>query len=121
MLNILIPVRTNTAFGQADSAASLLTPSASTGTVHALFDLDSPAGGPFPSNVFTVADSDNNTGLKVSLPKPDCAARPSDCEDLEVINTLDGFNLLPRLSIPFDGPIDAATVTSDTVFLFQTR
>jgi hypothetical protein len=44
-------------------------------------------------------------------------ARPSDCEDLDVINTLDGFNLLPRLSIPFDGPIDPATVTSESVFL----
>jgi hypothetical protein len=42
---------------------------------------------------------------------PECALRPSDCEDVGVINTLDGFNMQPRLSIPFDGPIDVATVT----------
>jgi hypothetical protein len=47
-------------------------------------------------------------------------ARPSDCADLDVINnTLDGFNLQPRLSIPFDGPIDVTTVTSQTVFLLS--
>lgn len=101
-------------------AASVFNGRASdSGNIHALFNLDSPAGGPFPSNRFTVADESQNTGLRVNLPKPDCAARPSDCEDLDVINTLDGFNLQPRLSIPFDGPIDAATVTSDTVFLIK--
>jgi hypothetical protein len=77
------------------------------------------AGGPFPSDRFTVNDPTQNTGLRVNLPKPDCAARPSDCEDLDVINTLDGFNLQPRLSLPFDGPIDAVTVNSDTVFLLS--
>src|SRR5215213_5196744 len=85
--------------------------------IHALFDLTIHTGGPFPSDRFTVADPSQNTGLRVNLPKPDCDARPSDCEDLDVINTLDGFNLQPRLSIPFDGPVDPATVTSETVFL----
>jgi Bacterial virulence factor lipase N-terminal len=85
--------------------------------VHALFDLTSPTGGPFPSDRFTIADRGQNTGLRVNLPKPDCDARPSDCEDLDVINTLDGFNLQPRLSIPFDGPVDPATVTGETIFL----
>ena len=45
--------------------------------------------------------------------------RPSDCADIDVINTLDGFNLQPRLSIPFDGPIDVSTVSSQTVFLLS--
>jgi hypothetical protein len=48
---------------------------------------------------------------------PDCAVQPSDCEDLTVINMLDGFNVEPRLSIPFDGAIDVTTVTSEAVFL----
>jgi pimeloyl-ACP methyl ester carboxylesterase len=92
---------------------------AQTGRVHALFSLESPTGGPFPSDVFTVEDSSQNTGLRVNLPKPDCIQRPSDCEDLDVINTLDGFNVQPRLSIPFDGAIDVYSVTSDTVFLIK--
>jgi hypothetical protein len=75
------------------------------------------AGQPFPSNIFTTADRTQVTGLRVDLPKPDCAARPSDCADVDVLNTLDGFNIQPRISIPFSGPIDLATVSSQTVFL----
>jgi hypothetical protein len=55
----------------------------------------------------------------VNLPKPNCAVRRSDCDDIDVINTLDGFNLQPRLSIPFSGPIDVSTVSSSTVFLVR--
>ncbi len=87
------------------------------GSVHARFDLGSLQGGPFPSNRFTVADSTQNTGLRIDLPKPDCVARPSDCSDIDVLNELDGFSLQPRISIPFDGPIDAGSVTSQSVFL----
>jgi fermentation-respiration switch protein FrsA (DUF1100 family) len=35
------------------------------------------------------------------------------------VNELDGFNIQPRLSIPFDGPIDPESATSRTVFLLQ--
>jgi len=59
------------------------------GAVHALFDLDTPKGGPFPSDRFTVEDRSHLTGLSVSLPSPGCSERPSDCEDMDVINTLD--------------------------------
>src|SRR5437763_1960837 len=87
--------------------------------VEARFDLSSPASSPFPSDRFTVDDHDQKTGLRVSLPKPDCAVRVSDCADIDVINTLDGFNLQPRLSIPFSGPIDVSTVSHRTVFLVR--
>ncbi len=83
----------------------------------ALFDLGSPATGPFPSDWFTVQDFTQNTLRRVSLPLPDCQVRVSDCEDIAVLNELDGFNVQPRLSVPFSGPIDVTTVTSDTLFL----
>ena len=85
--------------------------------VTALFDLSSPSTGPFPSDRFTVADATQNTGVRVNLPKPPCSVRPSDCADIDVLNTLDGFNLQARLSIPFTGAIDPATVSSASVFL----
>ena len=91
--------------------------SPSSGAVHALFDLDRPDTGPFPTDIFTVADHSHYTGRRVNLPYPDCAVRVSDCEDLDVINTLDGFGLQPRISIPFDGLIDPHSVSSDSVFL----
>src|SRR5262245_37159837 len=87
--------------------------------VHALFDLSRPGGAPFPSDIYTVADDTTITGLKVELPLPDCVPQQSDCEDLHVINTLDGFNLQPRLSIPFDGPVDVSSVSSHTIFLIR--
>jgi hypothetical protein len=89
------------------------------GSVEPRFDLTVPSGGPFPSDRFAAPDPTQLTGLRVNLPKPDCSVRLSDCEDIDVLNTLDGFNLQPRLSIPFTGPIDPTTVSSDTVFLFK--
>ena len=72
---------------------------------------------PFPTNLDTVADSSQITGLRVNVPLPPCATFPSDCADDAVINTLDGFNIQPRIRIPFSGPIDTSTVSSATIFL----
>jgi hypothetical protein len=83
------------------------------------FDLSSPGGGPFPSDRFMDLDPHQATFRRVNLPKPDCAARPSDCEDIDVINTLDGFNLQPRLAIPFEGAIDVASVDGGSMFLLR--
>jgi hypothetical protein len=85
--------------------------------VTAVFDVTSPANGPFPSDRYTVPDVTHNTGLRLNLPKPNCAVRPSDCADIDVINTLDGFNVQPRLTVAFSGPIDLASVDSSSVFL----
>jgi hypothetical protein len=74
-------------------------------------------GQPFPTNLHTTPDSTQRTGLRVDLPSPDCAVRPSDCADVAVLNTLDGFNVQPRISIPFSGPIDLSSVSSSTIFL----
>jgi len=84
--------------------------------VHPLFDLAAPATSPFPSDRFTVADTSQNTARRVNLPLPDPVTHQSDYEDVQLINTLDGFNMQPRLAIPFDGAIDVNTVTSQTVF-----
>ena len=85
--------------------------------VHASFGLSQPSNSPFPTNWHTVNDSSNLTGIRVNLPVPDCSVRPSDCDDVAVLNSLDGFNLQPRVSIPFDGTIDVDTATSSNLFL----
>jgi hypothetical protein len=74
-------------------------------------------GQPFPTNLYTVPDASQITGLRVDLPKPECTTHPSDCADIAVLDTLDGFNIQPRISIPFSGPIDLSTVSSSTIFL----
>ena len=89
-----------------------------TSLVHPCFDLTSPESSPFPSDRFTVADGAQITGRRLNLPLPaDCVADASDCQDVAVLNQLDGFNLTPRLSLPFDGDIDPATATSAHIFL----
>ena len=85
--------------------------------VYALFDLSSPATVLFPSDAFTAPDPSQVTGRRVSWPLPDCAVRPTDCADLAEVNTLDGWGLQPRISVPFSGDVDPATLNSDSVFL----
>jgi Bacterial Ig-like domain len=97
--------------------AALADPPAS--GVRVKFDLNDIAGSPFPSDRYTVREWGNQTFRRVNLPKPDCAVRVSDCEDIAVINTLDGFSTQPRITVPFTGAIDPASVSSDTVFLLN--
>jgi hypothetical protein len=100
-------------------ALTIVAPEASLAAagVRPLFDLSTPATSPFPSDRFTVSDPSHITGVRVNLPKPDCAIQRSECEDVDLLNELDGFNIRPRLSVPFSGPIDVSTVSSQTVFL----
>ncbi|MDB5856097.1 MAG: hypothetical protein JWR22_4138 [Herminiimonas sp.] len=100
-------------------AFSLLPLAALADGVSVKFDLSDPAASPFPSNRFTVLDWTQNTYRRVNLPKPNCAVRPSDCADIDVINTLDGFSTQPRITVPFTGDIDLATVNSDTIYLIN--
>lgn len=98
-------------------AITLLTPALALAETHPLFNLQSTTQSPFPSDRFTAFDSQQLTGLRVNVPFPNCATNPSDCADLTLLNQLDGFNLQPRLSVPFDAAIDVSTVNSNTVFL----
>lgn len=82
-------------------------------------DDSSELGGPFPSDRHTVLDPNQRTGLRVALPKPNCPVHLSDCQDVDVINQLDGFNVQPRIVIPFSGPIDPATVDRRGVYLIE--
>jgi hypothetical protein len=89
------------------------------GATHVLFDLASPDRSVFPSDVWTERDPANNTGLRISLPKPDCATKPSDCDDIDVLNELDGFNARTWISVPLDGHIDPASASSQNVFFVK--
>ena len=100
-------------------AIALLTPALALAETHPLFNLQSTTTSPFPSDRFTVFDSQQLTGLRVNVPLPNCGTNPSDCADLTLVNQLDGFNPQARLSVPFDGAIDVSTVNSSTVFLVQ--
>ncbi|HEY7403747.1 MAG TPA: hypothetical protein VIB39_09510 [Candidatus Angelobacter sp.] len=101
------------------AAVIVLMPALAAAATHPLFNLQSTTQSPFPSDRFTVLDFQQRTNLRVNLPLPNCATNPSDCADLTLLNQLDGFNLQPRLSIPFDGAIDVNSVSSKNVFLVK--
>jgi hypothetical protein len=100
-------------------ATMLLTPALALAQTHPLFNLQSTTQSPFPSDRFAVPDEQQLTRLRVNVPLPNCATNPSDCADIALLNQLDGFNLQPRLSIPFDGAIDVSTANSNTIFLVK--
>ncbi|HEV8306460.1 MAG TPA: Ig-like domain-containing protein [Methylomirabilota bacterium] len=83
------------------------------------FDPARPERGPLPSDRLTLADAAQRTGLRVALPLPDCALQPSTCDDVHLLNELDGFDLSPRLAVAFSGPIDPASVTVRSLFLVR--
>lgn len=104
--------------GRAPAGDRGLDGSLSLAHVRPLFDPSgSPTLGPFPTDLLTVADTSQNTGRRIRLPLPDPVTHPNDFADVTELNTLDGFGVQPRLSIPFDGGIDPSTVSSDTVFV----
>jgi hypothetical protein len=102
-----------------NSEAQNSSPLSNKRTVHVLFGLDAPESGVFPTDIFTVADDTQKTGLRIKLPLPDCGVHVSDCLDLALINVLDGFNLQPRVTIPFDGDIDPTSVNSKNAFFAE--
>ena len=100
----------------AAASLSLLAPLALADGVSVRADHGDLAGAPFPNNRFTVFDGTQRTLRRVQLPLPDCTARVSDCQDIVVLNTLDGFSTQPRVTVPFTGDIDLGTVNSRTVY-----
>lgn len=92
-------------------------PSFASAATSVRYELSSIDGSPFPSDHFTRADWRQLTGRRVALPMPDCAIQPSDCADVSLLNQLDGFNVQPRITVPFDGDIDPASVDSRSIFL----
>lgn len=84
--------------------------------VKVLFDPASPSVGPFPTDILTVPDSTQKTGLRINLPQPDCQAEPSTCEEIAEVNNLDGFSIEPRIRVRFSGPVNPDTLR-DGIFL----
>jgi hypothetical protein len=71
-----------------------------------------------PSNNFTVPDAAQLTGRRVNLPVPVCdATNSSICDDLTLLNLQDGFDLRPRVTVPFSGPIDVGTVNAASFYV----
>src|ERR1035441_2304100 len=69
-----------------------------------------PTIGPYPTDALTTPDSTQKNGMRINLPMPDCATAPSDCQDVQLINQLDGFQTVPRIRVPSSGPVDVNSI-----------
>jgi putative cell wall-binding protein len=71
----------------------------------------------FPTDALTVPDAAQVTGRRMNLPLPDCTVFKSSCNDVRIINELDGFDLDPRIVIELDAAPDGdlAEVFSEEV------
>jgi hypothetical protein len=84
----------------------------------------------FPDNVFTVSDSTQLTGRRINfrlgidypnvggVVQPSCTdADYSICDGFAELNKLDGFDLQPRVIVPFTGAIDLGSVNPSNFFI----
>lgn len=76
----------------------------------------------FPDNYFTVRDSRQLTGRRVDFVQGRdygyCDSTDyTICNGFVELNKLDGFDLQPRVTVPFSGPIDLGSVTADDFYI----
>ncbi len=99
--------------------ASAFSLSVCAGQTTALYEPTSLGVGPFPSNVTTVADPAQSTGLRINLASSNDACNdrsvsptlsPSVCSNSALLNQLDGFSVNPRLMVCFSAAVDPATL-----------
>src|SRR5881296_1820432 len=84
----------------------------------------------FPDNAFTVADASQLTGRRINfregidypniggVVQPSCTdADYSICDAFAQLNKLDGFDLQPRVLVPFTGAINLGSVNASDFFI----
>jgi hypothetical protein len=70
-----------------------------------------------PSDRLTVPDPGQATGRRMALPLPDCGADAAGCDEMRLLNELDGWSVNPRVTIRFSGPVALDSVTRTTAFI----
>jgi pimeloyl-ACP methyl ester carboxylesterase len=78
--------------------------------VTVMWNPQDPTIGPYPTDALTTPDSTQKNGIRINLPMPDCTTAPSDCQDVQLINQLDGFQTVPRITVTFSGPVDVNSI-----------
>ncbi len=91
----------------APAAGWLHAPAAAAAQVQALF----------PSDRLTAPDPRQSTGRRVALPLPDCAADAAGCDEVRLVNELDGFSVNPRVAIRFSGAVGLESLTRASAFI----
>jgi hypothetical protein len=70
-----------------------------------------------PSDRLTTADPSQLTGRRVALPAPDCAVDAAGCDEVKLLDELDGWSVNPRIRVRFSGPISLESLTRASAFI----
>ncbi len=70
-----------------------------------------------PSDRLTVADPAQLTGRRIRLSLVNCLEAPSTCDEISLLNGLDGWSVNPRLTLAFSVPIKLDSVTRASIFV----
>lgn len=70
-----------------------------------------------PSDRQTVPDPRQSTGRRVALALPDCGVDPAGCDEIRLVNELDGWSVNPRVAVRFSGPVALDSFTKASAFI----
>ncbi|HEV8225790.1 MAG TPA: hypothetical protein VGQ74_02220, partial [Methylomirabilota bacterium] len=65
----------------------------------------------FPTDQLTEADPRQLTGRRVRLSRVNCFDAPSTCDEISLLNGLDGWSVNPRMTLAFTGRIALDSIT----------
>ena len=71
----------------------------------------------FPTDQLTEADPRQLTGRRVHLSLVNCVEAPSTCDEISLLNGLDGWSVNPRMTLAFTGRVALDSITRSSVFV----
>lgn len=71
----------------------------------------------FPTDRLTEADPRQLTGRRVRLSLVNCFEAPSSCDEIGLLNGLDGWSVNPRMTLAFTEPIAPDSVSRSSAFV----
>jgi len=71
----------------------------------------------FPTDRLTQADPAQLTGRRVRLALVNCREAPSTCDEINLLNGLDGWSVNPRMTLAFSGPVKLDSITRSSAFV----
>jgi hypothetical protein len=71
----------------------------------------------FPTDRLTAADPSQLTGRRIRLSLVNCFEAPSTCDEISLLNGLDGWSVNPRMTLAFTGRVALDSITRSSAFV----
>ena len=70
-----------------------------------------------PTDRLTQADPAQLTGRRIHLSLVNCREAPSTCDEINLLNGLDGWSVNPRMTLGFSGSVKLDSITRSSAFV----